>query len=170
MTEHEKNITIKFVDNQKHGYVQISKYDLEGMRKFINASSLEFLSIEGLYKSMGFSKRNDVYPQFTDHCFTGDYPVNPIDANSKLNRDIDQAIANSRSIDTLRTLNNQKVSYEGRVIRGEKINKRGTRKGRKRKRKEAKQCRKKKRKNCVFLLKNYTTAAHCTSILSTIWC
>tara|TARA_A100001015_G_C14763366_1_gene622335 strand:- start:350 stop:775 length:426 start_codon:yes stop_codon:yes gene_type:complete len=30
MTEHEKNITIKFVDNQKHGYVQVSKYDLEG--------------------------------------------------------------------------------------------------------------------------------------------
>ena len=51
--------------------------------------------------------------------------VIPIDAKSELNRDIDQAIANSRSIDTLRTLNNQKVSYEGRVIRGEKINKRG---------------------------------------------
>ena len=25
-----KNITIKFVDNHKHGYVQVSKYDLEG--------------------------------------------------------------------------------------------------------------------------------------------
>lgn len=49
----------------------------------------------------------------------------PIDVKSELNRDIDQAIANSRSIDTLRTLNNQKVSYEGRVVRGEKINKRG---------------------------------------------
>jgi amidophosphoribosyltransferase len=53
------------------------------MRKFINANSLKFLSIEGLYKSMGFEKRNNLYPQFTDHCFTGDYPVKPIDANSK---------------------------------------------------------------------------------------
>jgi len=26
----KKNITIKFVDNQTHGYVQVSKYDLEG--------------------------------------------------------------------------------------------------------------------------------------------
>ena len=71
------------VDTPSKKELLASKYDLEGMRKFINASSLEFLSIEGLYKSMGFSKRNDAYPQFTDHCFTGDYPVNPIDANSK---------------------------------------------------------------------------------------
>ena len=59
------------------------KYDLEGMRKFINATSLAFLTIEGLYKSMGFDKRNSSYPQFTDHCFTGEYPIDPIDANNK---------------------------------------------------------------------------------------
>ena len=58
-----------------------SNYDLEGMRKLINAKTLQFLSIEGLYKAMGFAKRNSGYPQFTDHCFTGDYPVKPIDAN-----------------------------------------------------------------------------------------
>ena len=50
------------------------------MRKFINAKSLQFLSIDGLYKSMGYEKRNSIYPQFTDHCFTGEYPVKPIDA------------------------------------------------------------------------------------------
>ena len=60
-----------------------SNFNLEGMRKFINAKTLKFLSIEGLYKSMGYEKRNPIYPQFTDHCFTGDYPVIPIDANSK---------------------------------------------------------------------------------------
>ena len=32
---------------------------------------------------MGYEKRNTLYPQFTDHCFTGDYPVEPIDANNK---------------------------------------------------------------------------------------
>ena len=41
------------------------------------------MSIEGLYKSMGHDKRNLSYPQFTDHCFTGQYPVEPIDANDK---------------------------------------------------------------------------------------
>ena len=53
------------------------------MRKFINATTLQFLSISGLYSSMGYEKRNSSYPQFTDHCFTGEYPVKPIDANHK---------------------------------------------------------------------------------------
>ena len=53
------------------------------MRKFINATSLQFLSIDGLYLAMGHKKRNSAYPQFTDHCFTGEYPVKPVDANDK---------------------------------------------------------------------------------------
>ena len=40
---------------------------------------LDFLSIEGLYKAMGFEKRDEIYPQLTDHYFTGEYPVKPID-------------------------------------------------------------------------------------------
>ena len=47
--------------------------------EYINAKSLKFLSIEGLYKAMGFENRNKTYPQLTDHCFTGDYPVKLID-------------------------------------------------------------------------------------------
>ncbi len=45
----------------------------------IKAKSLKFLSLDGLYKSMGFEKRNDNYPQLTDHYFTGDYPIKIID-------------------------------------------------------------------------------------------
>ena len=47
--------------------------------KYINAKSLKFLSIDGMYKAMGFEKRNSTYPQLTDHYFTGEYPVKPID-------------------------------------------------------------------------------------------
>jgi len=47
--------------------------------KYIGAKSLDFLSLEGLYKAIGFEKRNENYPQLTDHYFTGDYPVKPID-------------------------------------------------------------------------------------------
>ncbi len=68
------------VDTPNKSELLASKLDLEGMRKFINATTLQFLSIDGLYKSMGFEKRNLSYPQFTDHCFTGDYPVKPLDA------------------------------------------------------------------------------------------
>ena len=41
------------------------------------------LSIDGLYKAMGYQKRNSTYPQFTDHCFTGEYPIKPVDASDK---------------------------------------------------------------------------------------
>jgi len=47
--------------------------------EYIGAKSLEFLSLGGLYRAIGFEKRNDTYPQLTDHYFTGDYPVKPID-------------------------------------------------------------------------------------------
>ncbi len=46
---------------------------------YIGAKSLKFLSIDGLYKAMGYEKRNNTYPQLTDHYFTGDYPVEIID-------------------------------------------------------------------------------------------
>ncbi|MDA9709855.1 amidophosphoribosyltransferase [Candidatus Pelagibacter sp.] len=46
---------------------------------YIGAKSLKFLSINGLYKAMGYEKRNSSYPQLTDHYFTGDYPVEIID-------------------------------------------------------------------------------------------
>ena len=71
------------VDTPNQDELLAYRFDLEGMRKFINAKTLNFLSIEGLYKSMGYEKRNVSYPQFTDHCFTGEYPVKPLDAHDK---------------------------------------------------------------------------------------
>ena len=70
------------VDTPSKKELLASKLSLLEMKKFINAETLKFLSIEGLYKSMGYEKRNNTYPQFTDHCFTGDYPIKPIDANN----------------------------------------------------------------------------------------
>jgi len=49
------------------------------MCKHLNADSLEFLSLEGLYKALINKKRNNEYPQFSDHYFTGDYPIKPDD-------------------------------------------------------------------------------------------
>ena len=46
---------------------------------FISAKSLKYLTLSGLYKAMGFDKRNNTYPQLTDHYFTGEYPVKVID-------------------------------------------------------------------------------------------
>ena len=51
----------------------------EEICEYIGAKSLKFLSIDGLYRAIGFKSRNENYPQLTDHYFTGDYPVKPID-------------------------------------------------------------------------------------------
>ena len=47
--------------------------------EYIGAKSLRFLSLDGLYKAIGFEKRNEAYPQLTDHYFTGEYPVKLVD-------------------------------------------------------------------------------------------
>ena len=51
----------------------------EEICRYIGAKSLKFLSLDGMYKAIGFEQRNKNYPQLTDHYFTGDYPVKPID-------------------------------------------------------------------------------------------
>jgi len=49
------------------------------MCDYLKAKSLKFLSLDGLYKALIKEKRNSSYPQFSDHYFTGDYPIKPYD-------------------------------------------------------------------------------------------
>ncbi|PPR49403.1 MAG: Amidophosphoribosyltransferase [Alphaproteobacteria bacterium MarineAlpha6_Bin1] len=67
------------VDTPKQSELLAANKNISEMTKYIGVNTLSFLSIEGLYKSMGFKNRNSNSPQFTDHCFTGDYPVIPVD-------------------------------------------------------------------------------------------
>jgi amidophosphoribosyltransferase len=57
-------------------------YTIDEMRKFIGADSLSFISLDGLYRAMGETKRNAQEPQFCDACFSGDYPIRLTDLNS----------------------------------------------------------------------------------------
>ena len=57
---------------------------IEEMCLHIKAKSLKFLSLEGLYEALGKGKRNNTYPQFSDHYFTGDYPIKPEDNLNEL--------------------------------------------------------------------------------------
>ena len=52
-----------------------ARMSLEEMRDYIGADSLAFLSVDGLYRACGYEQRDPRRPQFTDHCFTGDYPT-----------------------------------------------------------------------------------------------
>ena len=57
--------------------------NIEQMKKIIGVKTLSFLSINGVYKALGQNERDAKNPQFTDHCFTGDYPVKPIDLKNQ---------------------------------------------------------------------------------------
>jgi amidophosphoribosyltransferase len=58
-------------------------HTLDQMRAFIGADSLAFLSVDGIYRAMGFAGRDPAHPQFTDHCFTGEYPTPLTDQSAK---------------------------------------------------------------------------------------
>jgi len=51
----------------------------EDMCNYLKAKTLKFLSLDGLYNALKNEKRNSIYPQFSDHYFTGDYPIKPSD-------------------------------------------------------------------------------------------
>jgi amidophosphoribosyltransferase len=76
------------IDTPNYSELIASKFNLEEMTKIVGANSLFFLSLNGTYKAMGFNERNSKSPQFTDHCFTGDYPIDVseiLKINSKSN-------------------------------------------------------------------------------------
>ena len=62
------------IDTPERDKLLAATHDLEGMRQFIGADTLAFLSVGGIYRAMGMT-RDPVRPQFTDHCFTGEYPT-----------------------------------------------------------------------------------------------
>ena len=70
-----------------------AKYSIEEMEEMLGVDSLAFISVDGLYRAMGEAERNPVVPQFTDHCFTGDYPTRL--------RDLEQADVSSRQLSLL---------------------------------------------------------------------
>ena len=63
------------IDTPDQSKLLAHRFDLEGMRSYIGVDSLAFLSVEGLYRALGYNGRNADQPQLTDHCFTGDYPT-----------------------------------------------------------------------------------------------
>jgi amidophosphoribosyltransferase len=63
------------IDTPERDKLLAANHDIEGMRQIIGADSLAFLTVDGIYRAMGEERRDPLRPQFTDHCFTGDYPT-----------------------------------------------------------------------------------------------
>lgn len=52
-----------------------STHTIEEIARHIGVTSLAYISIDGIYRAMGYEGRDNANPQFTDHSFTGDYPT-----------------------------------------------------------------------------------------------
>ncbi|MEC9139891.1 MAG: amidophosphoribosyltransferase, partial [Pseudomonadota bacterium] len=58
------------IDTPDQDQLLAANNSLEEMRAYIGADSLAFLSVDGLYRAMGYEEgRDPARPQFTDHCF-----------------------------------------------------------------------------------------------------
>jgi amidophosphoribosyltransferase len=63
------------IDTPEESALLAATHSLEEMRQFMGVDSLSFLSVDGIYRATGEEGRDSRRPQFTDHCFTGDYPT-----------------------------------------------------------------------------------------------
>ena len=80
------------VDTPERSKLLAAQMDVEHMRNFIKADSLSFISVDGLYRALGFEKRSDQKPQFCDACFTGAYPTTLTDQDEDGQADADQFV------------------------------------------------------------------------------
>ncbi len=67
------------VDTPERSKLLAARMEIDPMREFIQADSLAFVSIDGLYRAVGASGRDAANPQFCDACFTGEYPTSLTD-------------------------------------------------------------------------------------------
>ncbi|MCA0373019.1 MAG: amidophosphoribosyltransferase [Proteobacteria bacterium] len=70
------------IDMPDRDSLMAARMSLEEMTKELGVDSLGFLSVEGLYWALGEEARNNTNPQFTDHCFTGEYPTRLVDQDN----------------------------------------------------------------------------------------
>jgi amidophosphoribosyltransferase len=63
------------VDTPERSELLAAQNDLEAMARIIGVDSLAFLSLDGLYRAVGGTRRDARQPLFCDACFSGDYPT-----------------------------------------------------------------------------------------------
>ena len=76
------------IDTPDSKHLLAATHNLKEMCDYMKADSLAFLSIDGIYRAMGHPHgRHAESPQYTDHCFTGDYPTSLTDKNNEQHDD-----------------------------------------------------------------------------------
>ena len=63
------------IDTPEKEELLAGRHNVNEMADLINVDTLAFISIDGLYRAVGFQNRNNDTPQFCDACFSGNYPI-----------------------------------------------------------------------------------------------
>jgi amidophosphoribosyltransferase len=71
------------VDTPERSKLLAARMDVAAMAEFIQADSLAFVSIDGLYRAVGEADRSAACPQFCDACFSGEYPTRLTDVGER---------------------------------------------------------------------------------------
>ena len=72
------------VDTPDRDKLIAAHHDNEQIAKIIGADTLEFISVDGLYRATGNPGRDNAAPQYCDACFTGEYPIKVLDKNASV--------------------------------------------------------------------------------------
>ena len=76
------------VDTPERSKLLAAQMDIQAMADFIQADSLAFVSIDGLYRAVGEAGRKASNPQYCDACFSGDYPTRLTDLAERESPDL----------------------------------------------------------------------------------
>jgi amidophosphoribosyltransferase len=63
------------IDTPSRDELLAARLDVDGMRRYIGADSLAYLSLDGLYRAVSGESRDAEAPQYCDACFSGEYPI-----------------------------------------------------------------------------------------------
>jgi amidophosphoribosyltransferase len=68
------------IDTPDRADLLAARMSEEGMAHYIDADSLGFVSLDGVYRALGEANgRDPAHPKFLDHYFTGEYPIRLVD-------------------------------------------------------------------------------------------
>ena len=76
------------IDTPEKEELLAGRYNVNEMADLINVDTLAFISIDGLYRAVGFQDRNNDTPQFCDACFSGDYPIALPDRDNSMQQNL----------------------------------------------------------------------------------
>ena len=78
-----KNSCFYGVDTPEKKDLMAANNDVEQIRKIIGADTLSFISMDGLYRAIIKTNRDNKEPQYCDACFSSKYPINILDYNGE---------------------------------------------------------------------------------------